>query len=242
MVQRQRPDLELFVDFSMPHRGATLPPLVRQAYEASDLVYTQLDEGRRKQLEPNRRPPEPYLETADSLVYRAWPPDCYIESTVLHLNTQTGLGIEYEPGVYPDFRIRHSPGGRYVVMIGHGKRRERHRKEWGYANLVELAQRIQAQGYDVIQVGAAWDQRIPGCARYVLGEKFGTLAHVLCNARAYVGLENGVMVLAGFLGVPQVTIYDGSPGVPRTDFPGQTKIAERLEPAEVFPLVLEAIS
>lgn len=225
LLNRQRPDVELFVDFNLGN-AYKLPDLVPQAFACSDVVYH------------TGRPASAARVTRDSLVYRAFPPENYIESTVLHLNDQTGVGIRYERHVFPDFGVRHTGDGDYVVMIAHGKRRERHRKEWGVANLSALARRLADAGLRVVQIGASTDRRLEAADGHVLGAHFSTVADVLAGARAYVGLENGIAVLAGYLGVPQVTIYDGHSHPCRLDFERHLKIAERIEPPAAATRVL----
>lgn len=225
LVNRQRPDVPLYVDFSQAH--PPVPRLVPEAFELSDVVYTR------------GRPGGAARVTRDSLVYRKYPPANYIESTLHHLNDQTGLDVKFEPGVYPDFGIKWEPGGKYVVMIAHGKRRERHRKEWGYANLDALATRLVAAGYRVIQIGGAGDRKLRAASDHYLGRPFIEVAPVLANARAYVGLENGIAVLAGFLGVPELVIYDGHSWPDRLEFERLAKIPERIEVPAAAERVLQ---
>lgn len=222
MVNRQRPDLKVWVDFRASRVRAGLPPLVRQLYDESDLSY-----------HAGMGPPGT-MTTADSLVYRKFPPDSYIESTVCHLNDQTGLGIRYEPGIYPTFRsASRAPKRRdYVVMVSQGKRRDRYRKEWGTANFVTLARKLAASGVHLVQLGRASDAHLPGARSRMLGAHATDVVALLAGARAFVGVENGLMVLAGYLGTPQVTIYDGASNPCRCDFAGQAKITRRIEPPE----------
>lgn len=213
-VNRQRPDTTIFVDFKS---ARMLPPIIQEAYDASDVIFTR-----------GIGAPDT-IATKDSLVYRDLPPENYIESMVLHLNRQTGLGIEYEHHVFPDFGFtrRHND---YIVMVGQGKRRDRNRKEWGCQNLAKLARLFMDAGHDVRQIGGKWDKQIPGCSRFLRGEQFVNVAHELAGARAFIGLENGMMILAGFLGVRQATIYDGHSRPGRTDFCNHIKLADRIEP------------
>jgi hypothetical protein len=221
-VQRQRPEVGLFVDFRALRARAGLPPLVRQLYDESDVRFT------------HGICPREGMVTHDSLVYRKYPPVLYLESTVAHLNDQTGLGIRYEPGVFPVFRSAASvtQRGDYVVMVSQGKRRDRYRKEWGYANFAALALMLARAGVTLVQLGRSGDGHLPGVRSRVMGEHASSVVRLLAGARAFVGIENGLMVLAGYLGVPQVTIYDGAPNADRVDFAGQAKITGRTEPPE----------
>ena len=222
-VNRQCPDTEIFVDFKS---ARVMPPIIEQAYDASDVQFRSGTGN------------ADTVGTVDSLVYRNLPPENYIESMVLHLNRQTNLGIEYEHHVFPDFGFtrRHKD---YIVMVGQGKRRDRHRKEWGCQNLAKLAQLLMDAGHDVRQIGGKWDKAILGCSRFLRGEQFVNVAHELAGARAFIGLENGMMVLAGFLGIPQATIYDGHSRPGRTDFDNHLKLADRIEPEDAARELLE---
>ena len=221
-VNRQRPDVECFVDFRALRVRAGLPPFVQQVFEDSDVRFS------------HGVGPAGTMVTADSLVYRKWPPDLYLESTVHHLNDQTGLDIKYEHGVYPRFRSgrARANGDGYVVMIGQGKRRERFRKEWGFANFSALAAHLARAGVTVIQIGKASDSRLPTAKKQVMGAHARDVVGILSGARAFIGIENGMMVLAGYLGVPQITIYDGASHPVRTNFDGQAKLVDRIEPRE----------
>jgi hypothetical protein len=219
-VNRQRPDLPCYVDFRSVTQG-TLPPIVPELYALSDVHYS------------SGHGPPGTTATRDSLVYRKWPPELYIASTVEHLNDQTGLGIHYEPGVYPRFPMAEGiERGDHVVMIAHGKRRRRMRKEWGLDNMRQLASSLAQRGVKIVQIGASVDSALPAASAHYLGAPAREVIRLLASARAYIGLENGIMVLAGFLGVPQVTIYDGASNPTRCDFAGQTKIVNRIEPPD----------
>lgn len=222
LVNRQRPNVSVHVDFSASRARAGLPPIVRHLYEDSDVTWR-----------PGIGTP-PTMITRDSLVYRKWPPDLYLESTVEHLNDQTGLGIRYEHGVYPKFRSARPAAevGDHVCIIGQGKRRDRSGKEWGYLNFLALARDLNRRGVTLVQIGRASDAQLQGVARKVLGGHGTDVVRTLSTARAFIGIENGLMVLAGFLGVPQVTIYDGHSNPTRCDFAGQAKLTKKIEAPE----------
>jgi hypothetical protein len=222
-VNRQRPDVDVYVDF---RAARTLPDLIPQAFAASNVRITS-----------GRLPPRA-KRTSDSLVYRKLPPQNYIESMVHHLNDQIDLGIEYERHVFPQFGIPRSKGD-YIVMLSQGKRRVRGGKEWGTPNLQALAIQLIAAGIEVRQIGSRHDCPLTGVAVRHLGASFHTVAHVLASARAFVGLENGIMILAGFLRVPQVTIYDGASRPQRVDFDDQLKLTQRIEPPQAAAEVLK---
>lgn len=227
-VNRQRPDVDLWVEFSARRARAGLPVLVRQLYEQSDVRYR------------SGTGPAGAMATNDSLIYRKWPPELYLESTVEHLNDQTGLAIRYEPGVFPIFKAAPSSAtrGDYVVMVSQGKRRDRYRKEWGYANFCALAKILTRAGLNLVQLGSASDGHLWGMRHRVLGAHAADVVRLLAGARAFIGIENGLMVLAGYLGTPQVTIYDGASNPTRVDFAGQAKITRRIEPPEAAAAIM----
>jgi hypothetical protein len=224
LANQQRPDVELWATHRLPHGFPA------QAFHCSDVVWK------------SGRPPAPFAEAAD-LIYRKWPPDNYIESTVHNLNDLTGLAIEYKRGVYPTFRGAERKPGDYVVMIGHGKKRERGGWEWGHRNFDQLAH-VLARRYQIVQIGAAGDHPLVDAKVRMFGARFRNVAAMLAGAKAFVGIENGLTVLAGYLGVPQVTFYDGYqldepyPRPRRLDFDGQEKIQERIEPPEAAERVM----
>jgi hypothetical protein len=222
IVQRQRPDIELWCTFRDP-RG-----IARGAFEASNLRYGDgMPEGKRADV--------------FDLIYRRLPPPCFIESTVMDFTDHTGVPIAHEPGVYPDFGVRrhHGKGG-YLVMMGHGLRRERRGKEWGCMNWQRLAH-LLAPHYSIRQVGRCGDHVLAAARSIVLGRPFVEVADLLCGARAFIGLESGLMMLAGFLGVPQITIYDGGGNPDRSTFGGQRqlKLRDPIEPPQAAAAIME---
>jgi hypothetical protein len=219
-VNRQRPDVEVYVDFS---KARGLPPIVPELYRLSDARFT---EGC----------PADSLVTHDSLVYRKRPPELFLESTLQHLADQTGLELKYEHGTYPSFGVAHESRG-YVAMIGHGKRRIRAGKEWGFENFSALACLLLDSGYEVVQIGADNDWRLPRASQHVMSESAETVLKVLAGARLFIGIENGLMVLSGYLRIPQITIYDGNGYPTRVDFDKQVKLTRRTEPADVLETV-----
>jgi hypothetical protein len=226
LVNRQRPDVELYAQHRLPDG------MPAQAWRCSDVRWR------------GSRPPRPFVEVFE-LIYRKWPPDDYIESTVANWNDLTPWPIVYEPGILPAFcgGQRWHGHGDYIAMVGHGKTTERGEREWGYPNWAALAAGL-AQHADVVQVGAARSLLLPSVRERYLGRRFPEVVRVLCGARLYIGPENGVMVLAAFLGVPTITLYDGHKVDPpfnralRTSFENHHKIERRAEWPEVLEEVL----
>lgn len=219
-VNRQRPDVSVHVDFS---KARGLPAIVPELFRLSDARYI---EGC----------PAGSIVTHDSLVYRKRPPELFLASTLQHLNDQTGLAVEYEHGVYPSFGVRPESRG-YVVMIGHGKRRVMAGKEWGFENLSALGAMLLDSGLEVIQIGGDNDWRLPRANDHVMGASAEELLEVLAGARLFIGIENGLMVLCGYLGVPQITVYNGHAYPTRVDFDRQTKVTQKVDAEAVANIV-----
>jgi ADP-heptose:LPS heptosyltransferase len=219
-VNRQRPDVEIHCAF---HKARQLPTIVPELFRLSDARYS---EGF----------PDDSTPTHDSLVYRKRPPELFLESTLQHLNDQTGLGVRYEHGVYPSFNAVPESRG-HIAMIGHGKKRIRAGKEWGFENFSELACLLLDSGYEVVQIGADNDWRLPRASSHVMGASADKVLSALVGARLFIGIENGMMVLAGYLGIPQITIYDGNGYPTRVDFDKQLKLTGKTDPDEVMEVV-----
>lgn len=226
MVNRQRPDVELVVHHRLRNG------LPAQAWRVSDVRY--------RSARPSRRD---FCDVYE-LIYRKWPPNGYIESTVANWNDLTPWPIEYEPGVYPEFRNTppRSNGG-FALMVGHSKMTERGNREWGHVNWRALATDL-SRTMPVIQVGAARDLHLPNVSARYLGDTFVQLVRLMRSCRFYCGPENGLTVLAGYLGVPQVTMYDGHQVDPpfnraeRLDFADHLKIERPVEPPEAYEEVM----
>ena len=224
MLNRQRPDVEAYVQFETKTR---LPHIVPQAFAESDVRLTV-------------GVPTGEYKLAHNLVYRKWPPDSYLESMVHNLNDLCGLDVRYEHGVYPRFSGADRWDGGYVALISQGKRIARGGKEWGFANFTQLARHLKRHAR-VVQIGSRFDKPIPSADQRFLGSPFREMARALAGASVFVGIENGMMVLAGFLGVPQVTVYDGWAMGVRSDYPVQTKLLSRVEPDQVAETVIKQL-
>lgn len=218
-LRAQHPDVELVIDF----RNA--PRIVQEAYAASDLIY---DDARENDARPDIAIPH--------LVYPIKSSEPYMSGIARVLGDAVGRHIEPNLADLPFQNLKRvSPLARALAMVGHGKGVKRGGKEWGRDNFTALAEEFILQGFEIRQVGGPRDFVIPklGVAHY-LGCSFAALAGVLLSARAFVGLENGLMVLAGFLRVPMVTIYDGAPGADRVSFEQHLKIREPVSPGEAL--------
>lgn len=216
-LRSQHPDVELIIDF----RNA--PRVVQEAFAASDLVY---EDARETTARADVSIPH--------LVYPMKSNEPYMTGIARGLSEAVARRIEPDNTDLPFRQLqRVSPLARVLSMVGHGKGVRRGGKEWGRENFAELAEEFVAHGFEIRQVGGPRDFVIPGVAHY-LGCSFVALAGILLSARAFVGLENGLMVLAGFLRVPMVTIYDGAPGADRVAFEQHLKIREPVSPSEAL--------
>lgn len=216
-LRSQHPDVELIIDF----RNA--PRVVQEAFGASDLLY---DDARESSLRPD--------VAIDHLVYPIKSTEPYMAGIARVLGDAVGRHIEPDYKDLPFHGIRNGAGALNILsMVGHGKGVKRGGKEWGRENFAALAGQLAGDGFEIWQVGGPRDFALPGAVNH-LGCSFMALIGLLVSARAFIGLENGLMVLAGFLRVPMVTIYDGAPGADRVDFEHHLKIREPVSPSEAL--------
>lgn len=227
MVNRQQPRVQLHVK----HRVSD--GLQAQAWKCSDVKWIP------------SKPRDSYVDVYE-LIYRKWPPNNYIESTVANWNDLVPAHpIEYEHNIFPIFcngRRWHGHGN-YAVMIGHSKTTARGGREWGFNNWDALCRELSRK-IEIIQVGHQGSRLLRSVRAHKLGRRFPELVDILCGAKFFIGSENGLTVLCGYLGVPQVTIYDGHQieephnRCSRTEFSNQHKIARRIEPAEALEEIM----
>jgi len=223
MVNRQHPNVRIHA----VHRATT--GLQAQAWRHSDVRWTP------------SKPQQPYTEVFE-LIYRKWPPNDYIESSVANWNDLTPWPLEYEPGLFPAFcgGKRWHGRGDYGVMVGHGKMTERGGREWGYPNWNTICTDLTKRVGPMVQIGHSVARPLRHARTRHLGRSFPEVVDILCGARFYLGPENGIMVLAGYLGVPQITIYDGHQveephnRCGRSSFDNHLKVAQRIEPPEAL--------
>lgn len=220
LLNRQHPDVEAYVSFETPREP--MPELVPQAFAASDVRYRV------------GVPKWPCRRTGH-LVYTRRGPKPFIEDMVDVFTQRTGIKLTYEP-VYPTFRRTVPPGQGYIVMASQGKRGKDRGKEWGVHNFAALAE-ILAADHEIVQIGGKFDAPLPAASRRYLGQPFDTVASVLTGARLFIGIEDGLTVLAGYLGVPLLTLYCGTGSPDRLTFERHTKLRERLPPNVVASTV-----
>lgn len=216
-LRKQHPDVELVIDF----RNA--PHIVQEAFAASDLIF---EDARTCTDRPD--------VSIGHLVYPLRGAEPYMTGIARMLSDVTGRRIEPDRNDLPFAKIaRPVPDARAFSIVGHGKGITRGGKEWGRENFTALSVLLLELGYELRQVGGARDFPLPGAA-HCLGGTFAAAASLLLSTRAFIGIENGLMVLAGFLRMPLVTIYDGAPGAERIDFDRHLKITPHASPRAVL--------
>lgn len=216
-LRKQHPDVDLIIDF----RNA--PHIVQEAFAASDLIF---QDARTCTDRPD--------VSIGHLVYPLRGVEPYMTGIARMVSEVTGRQVVPDRNDLPFAKIeRPASDSRAFSIVGHGKGITRGGKEWGKENFVVLSQLLLELGYELRQVGGARDFPLPG-ATHCLGGTFAAAAAALMSTHAFIGIENGLMVLAGFLRVPLVTIYDGAAGADRIDFDQHLKIAEHASPRSVL--------
>ena len=136
----------------------------------------------------------------------------------------TGLALGYAPEGPPDYgldraRLSPSPADRYAVLLHATAERA---KEWPAENWIALGQSLRGSGIRlVLPWGNAREQErsraiaaaLPGAEVPDLRPLDG-VARLIAGASLVVGVDTGLLHLAGALGVPLVGIFAGSePGL-----------------------------
>jgi heptosyltransferase I len=136
----------------------------------------------------------------------------------------TGLALGYSPEGPPDYgldraRLSASPSDRYAVLLHATAERE---KEWPAENWIALGQSLRGRGIRlVLPWGNAREQErsraiaaaLPGAEVPDL-QPLDVVARLIAGAALVVGVDTGLLHLAGALGVPLVGIFAGSePGL-----------------------------
>ncbi len=136
----------------------------------------------------------------------------------------TGLVLGYSPEGPPDYgldraRLSPSPTDRYAVLLHATAERE---KEWPVGNWIALGQSLRGRGIRlVLPWGNAREQErsraiataLPGAEVPDL-RPLDAVARLIAGASLVVGVDTGLLHLAGALGVPLVGIFAGSePGL-----------------------------
>jgi hypothetical protein len=209
-VNVQHPGVELYVDFTLEPRGRRKPrdlsPLVREAFEASDVRWKPITSGVLGCV------------TVPHLVYGRTEARPYAEGMVAALAEAASLELVYDVRCRPCFTLPEMECFPYFAL-GTQSKPDNAFKNWGIENFQRLSRRIVVElGHRVIQVGARDEYRLTGFAVGArLGGSFATVASLIGQARAFIGLENGLAVLANFLGVPHFIAYPSGRGFGRLD-------------------------
>ena len=131
----------------------------------------------------------------------------------------SGLALGYAPQGAPDFGLDRarlaSPGPRYAVLLHATARPE---KEWPEAHWIALGHALGRQGIElVLPWGTAPERarstRIAAAlprARVPERAPLDAVARLIAGAQFVVGVDTGLLHLAGALGVPLVAIFAGS--------------------------------
>ena len=150
----------------------------------------------------------------------------------------TGLVLGYSPEGPPDYgldraRLSPSPSDRYAVLLHATAERE---KEWPAENWIALGQSLRGRGIRlVLPWGNAREQErsraiaaaLPGAEVPDL-QPLDAVARLIAGAALVVGVDTGLMHLAGALGVPLVGIFAGSePGLTGPIGPGPIAVVGR---------------
>jgi ADP-heptose:LPS heptosyltransferase len=196
---KQRPGVRFYVDFELPQRervNVELSPLVLDAFKNSDVVW----------YEPV--PGQHYDATLQHVVYQQRSDVPYVESMLAQLVSATGMDVAYDPECLPKFiypELADRPR-KYIATVSKGKAATAF-KDWGRSRFDELASQFLACGYDIAQLGLTGDPRLASATSRWFGCSFDTVCGLLAGARLFVGLENGISVLASWLGTPTIVVY-----------------------------------
>jgi ADP-heptose:LPS heptosyltransferase len=202
-INRQHPDIECFIDFDLKPIGGRaryLPHLVRDAFAASDVAWKTLSMG---------KPEHGFDLEIPHVVYGRHRKDAtYLEGMLEQLAEALDRELVCDPELVPEFRFdRETPWAERAYFAFQPQSKSETRwKEWGMSRFEELGARIHDElGLGVVQLGASDDHYLMGfpCDRF-LGAPFSIVAAVLKGAIGFVGLENGIAVLASLLRVPSM--------------------------------------
>lgn len=215
-VNVQRPDVELVVDFHLPPLGRNareLSPLVRRAFECSDVKWTPYRAEAMSEFDV----------TIDHVVYERLGYESYVGGMVRDLSERTTLDLVCDEDLVPVYSpqpFQASILGRYAALVSQGKA-ETGYKNWGVERFEYVGQRLAAaRGCDLVQVGAAGDYLLQG-AKYVrfLGVPFDALVTALQQSNVVVCVENCIAVLAAQLHKRTACIYTRDINVGRLKAP-----------------------
>ena len=112
--------------------------------------------------------------------------------------------------------------GRYITLnyaSGNGSKREDYQaKQWSFEYYPHLVQQLKKEfpSIDVVQLGTADAEKIPGAGHYILGKNLAFVEHVLCHSLLHIDIEGGLVHLATQFGTKCLVLF----GPTRDDFFG----------------------
>lgn len=205
------PRVEFYVDFEVPAREnveSPLPPIIRELYEQSDVSWYIHEHA-----------PEDYDVVIPHVVYKRGDKRTYVESMLAQIITATGIDTPYRPELFPRFvypeigRLPWAAVGRpdpkYIALVSAGKRTTAF-KDWSRGATDEVGAKLAAvANVDIAHIGRSGDPRL-SCSHWRFFDcSLDTVAGLLAGARLFIGLENGMSVLASWLGTPTIVLYQG---------------------------------
>jgi len=170
----------------------------------------------------------------------------FIHGMVETFNKNTGLELAYQPEVFAktvrDKRVP-TPLQPYVVMPATGRvvQSSWAGKEWGVDNFQELAN-LLSEHYAIVQVGSDGDPDLECATVRYKGCSAEEVSYLLRGSALYVGIVNGLCVLAGQNNVKAYVVYCGGAESPKFSlFPRQVPIVgTNIKPLEVYQVIAEA--
>lgn len=163
-------------------------------------------------------------ERAASLLYDVRHGVARDQHAIARNRALTGLALGYTPEGPPDFgldraRLSTPSPDRYAVLLQATARRE---KEWPAENWIALGQSLRARNFRLVLPWGNASER--DCSRAIAAaltnadvpdlQPLDAVARLIAGASLVVGVDTGLLHLAGALGVPLAAIFVGSePGL-----------------------------
>ncbi len=223
----EHPDVSVYVDFALPLDGPKsqrhLPALVKEAYAASSVKYTEWTG-------------QPVDHVIDHLVYPNDPDVPYLEGTIKRLGHLCGRALEPVRKHPITFAGVWEKSWEPTVCVSPHTKAVTQGKDWGEAKWHELARRLDESDIRVIELAEAGARKIPH-TEHCLGSSFMSVVTAITHAHLFVGCENGITVLAGLLEAPLVTFFRRTREMKRLDFFNQRKLVHQMQPDAVADLV-----
>jgi heptosyltransferase-1 len=206
-------------EFRRTLRGRTYDAVIDTQGQIRSALIARAARGRRHGYDAGS-----IRERAASLFYDVRHSVARGQHAIARNRSLTGLALGYSPEGPPDYGLDRaglspSPADRYAVLLHATAERE---KEWPAGNWIALGQSLRERGIRlVLPWGNAREQErsraiaaaLPGAEVPDL-QPLDAVARLIAGAALVVGVDTGLMHLAGALGVPLVGIFAGSePGL-----------------------------